>query len=72
VKVASDGADVHVLVIDDGPGLGKVAAQTSLGLTTTRAMVAACNGSFVLQPGAAGGVVADIRLRRADLERVAS
>ena len=34
---------------DDGPGLGKVASRTSLGLTTTRAMVAACNGSFRLR-----------------------
>lgn len=72
VKITSDGADVHVLVIDDGPGLGKVAARTSLGLTITRAMVAACHGSFRLRPGASGGAVADIRLRRADLERVAS
>jgi glucose-6-phosphate-specific signal transduction histidine kinase len=54
---------VHLVISDDGPGLGKVASRTSLGLTTTRAMVAACNGTFRLRSGSATGAVADICLQ---------
>lgn len=56
---------VEVSVIDDGPGLGRIASRTSLGLTTTRAMVAACDGAFRLYPGSSTGAVAEIRLQRA-------
>ena len=63
---------VHVTVSDNGPGLGKVAGRTSLGLTTIRAMVAACHGSFELHGHEAGGVVADICLAEARLRSVAS
>ncbi|GAB3081289.1 hypothetical protein GCM10027080_31760 [Pedococcus soli] len=62
VAVHTDGAGVHVTVRDDGPGLGRIASVTSLGLTTTRAMVAACKGSFRLYTADEGGVVADITL----------
>ena len=72
VAVFAKGREVHLTVQDDGPGLGKVAARTSLGLTTTRAMVAACRGTFGLRQGPAGGAVADICLTRADLQSVAS
>jgi signal transduction histidine kinase len=67
-----DREGVHLTVTDDGPGLGKVTARTSLGLTTTRAMVAACHGSFTLHAGVDGGMVADICLAQAELRRVAS
>jgi signal transduction histidine kinase len=70
VRSADDG--VHLTVSDDGPGIGRIAARTSLGLTTTRAMVAACNGSFRLYPGEHGGAVADICLTQAGLRAVAS
>jgi signal transduction histidine kinase len=70
VRSADDG--VHLTVSDDGPGIGRIAARTSLGLTTTRAMVAACNGSFRLYPGEHGGAVADICLAEAALREVAS
>jgi signal transduction histidine kinase len=63
---------VHLTVTDNGPGLGRVAARTSLGLTTTRAMVAACSGSFELYAGPDGGAVADICLAQAELRSVAS
>lgn len=53
---------VHFIIADDGPGLGKVASRTSLGLTTTRAMVAACHGTFDLRAGAEGGAEAEICL----------
>ncbi len=70
VHQANDG--VHLAVVDDGPGLGQVSARTSFGLTTTRAMVVACNGSFRLSGAEGGGVVADIRLAEAELASVAS
>lgn len=72
VGVRSDGEGVHLTVVDDGPGLGRIASRTSLGLTTTRAMVAACQGSFELAPGHDGGAVADICLMHAGLAAVAS
>jgi K+-sensing histidine kinase KdpD len=72
VGVHSDVEGVHLRVVDDGPGLGRVASRTSLGLTTTRAMVAACRGSFELAPGRDGGAVADICLMHTGLAAVAS
>ncbi len=72
VGVRADCEGVHLTVSDDGPGLGRLAARTSLGLTTTRAMVAACNGSFELYAGVDVGAVADICLARVELQSVAS
>jgi K+-sensing histidine kinase KdpD len=72
VGIHTDCTGVHVTVADDGPGLGRVASRTSLGLTTTRAMVAACNGSFELYAGRDRGAVADICLSEAGLRSVAS
>jgi hypothetical protein len=57
--------------VDDGPGPGRIAAQTLLGLTTTRAMTAACEGSFRLYPRPGGGTVAEIRLSLAQVHQVA-
>lgn len=72
VRMYTDIDGAHISVTDDGPGLGKVAGRTSLGLTTTRAMVAACQGSFGLRSGESGGAVADICLTGARLRSVAS
>jgi len=72
VEVSTEPDGVHVRVADNGPGLGRVPARTSLGLTTVRAMVAACHGSFELSGGASGGAVADIRLAESRLKAVAS
>lgn len=63
--------EVSVVIADDGPGLGRIASGTALGLTTTRAMVAACGGAFELAAGCDGGAVATIHLELAAEERVA-
>ena len=62
VDVDASCNEVTILVIDDGPGLGKVATNNSLGLTITRALVSACGGAFELRAGSAGGAVARIVL----------
>ena len=64
IWVGDDEDGVHVRVLDDGPGLGHVVHRTSIGLATTRAMVAACQGAFLLGPRPDGGASADIALRR--------
>lgn len=72
VAVHADAVGVHVTVRDDGPGLGRISSRTSLGLTTTRAMVAACHGSFRICTADEGGVLADITLARTAIRSVAS
>lgn len=62
---------VRVSIIDDGPGPGRMPPRTSLGLTTTRALVAACNGGFTLRHGPQCGAIAEICLDRAVPQRVA-
>ena len=58
----------HIRVLDDGPGPGGLVPRTSIGLATTRAMVAACRGSFRLAARPNGGAVSDIALEsRSDL-----
>jgi signal transduction histidine kinase len=62
VEVVGTDGDITILVIDDGPGLGHVPTNNSLGLTITRALVSACGGGFELSSGAPSGVVARISL----------
>jgi len=62
VDVTGTDAEITVRVIDDGPGLGKVPRNNSLGLTITRALVSACGGAFELRPGTETGMVARIAL----------
>lgn len=62
VDVTGTGHEVIIQVIDDGPGLGCVPIQNSLGLTITRALVSACGGGFELKPGTTDGVNAQIVL----------
>jgi len=59
-KVTDAGHQIVIRVIDDGPGLGHVPAENSLGLTITRALIGACDGGFELTAGTAGGTVARI------------
>ena len=67
IDVHEQAGSVHVVVEDDGPGLGKVAAHTSMGLTITAALVSSSGGQFTLTPrsGAPHGAVARIVLPRA-------
>ena len=72
VEVTGTESQVTVRIIDDGPGLGQVPANNSLGLTITRALVSACGGGFELRPGTAGGMVAQIVLPAMDSRAMAS
>ncbi len=62
VHVTRSVREIIIRVVDDGPGLGCVPIQNSLGLTITRALVSAIGGEFELKPGVAGGMVARIVL----------
>ena len=62
VEVTGTDAEITIRVIDDGPGLGHVPPNNSLGLTITRALVSACGGTFELKPGTNVGMVAQIVL----------
>lgn len=72
VSVTAGEAEVVITVEDDGPGLGHVSAEHSLGLPITRALVAACAGSFALSAGRPRGMVATIRLATVSHGSVAS
>jgi len=62
VEVTGTDTEITIRVIDDGPGLAKVSSNSSLGLTITRALVAACGGAFELRPGTESGMAARIAL----------
>jgi len=62
VDVTGTADEIIIQVIDDGPGLGHVPTQNSLGLPITRALVCACGGEFELRAGTSGGMVARIVL----------
>ncbi len=62
VEVTGTDGEITLRVIDDGPGLGHVHTNNSLGLTITRGLISACGGAFDLNPGRTGGVVARIVL----------
>jgi signal transduction histidine kinase len=72
VEVSGTESEITIRVTDDGPGLGQVPTNNSLGLTITRALVSACGGAFELKPGAAGGVVAQILLPAMSPRAIAS
>lgn len=72
VEVTRTADEIIIRVIDDGPGMGNVPIHNSLGLTITRALVSACGGGFELNPGAAGGMVAQIKLPAMSSKAMAS
>jgi signal transduction histidine kinase len=72
VDVTSTAQEIVIRVIDDGPGLGHVPTNNSLGLPITRALVSACGGGFELKAGTARGMVARIVLPALRSRAVAS
>ncbi len=74
IDVHEQAGSIHVIIEDDGPGLGKVAAHTSMGLTITAALVSSSGGQFTLTPrsGAPHGAVARIVLPGLGARAVAS
>ncbi len=51
-----------VTVTDDGPGVGRIRPQHSLGLVTVRAVLADCAGHLDLDDGVRGGAVATVTI----------
>lgn len=62
--------EIMIRISDDGPGLGHVPTQSSLGLSITRALVCACGGGFELREGTVCGMVALIVLPGASSRQV--
>ncbi|MEP7331388.1 MAG: ATP-binding protein [Terracoccus sp.] len=64
VELAVGGWDrwAVVTVSDDGPGVGRILPQHSLGLVTVRAVLADCAGQLDLDNGSRGGAVATVRI----------
>jgi K+-sensing histidine kinase KdpD len=62
VMVSTQEGRACIVVADDGPGLGRLAPQHSLGLATVRAILADCDGSFALENGSRGGAVATMEV----------
>jgi signal transduction histidine kinase len=72
IEVTGTAHEIIIRVIDDGPGLGHVPSNNSLGLAITRALVCACGGGFELKAGTARGMVARIVLPASRSRAVAS
>lgn len=51
-----------VTVTDDGPGVGRIRPQYSLGLVTVRAVLSDCAGHLDLDNGSWGGAVATVTI----------
>lgn len=73
IRAAGEGGHVHVVVsehdgagrvvvLDDGPGMGRLAPQHCLGLATVRAVLADCAGRFWLDNRREGGAIATLEV----------
>lgn len=62
VLVSARGPLALVSVADDGPGLGRLAPQHSIGLVTVTAVLQGCGGRLRLENGVDGGAVATVEL----------
>ncbi len=60
-----------VTVTDDGPGVGRIRSQHSLGLVTVRAVLADCGGILALDNAAHGGAVATMAIPMTSDSRMA-
>lgn len=56
------GGSAVITVTDDGPGVGRIRPQHSLGLVTVRAVLADCAGRLDLDNGVRGGAVATMTI----------
>jgi len=62
VVVSASGPLAVVAVADDGPGLGRLAPQHSIGLVTVAGVLQGCGGRLQLENGDDGGAVATVEL----------
>ena len=62
VVVRADAPWAVLSVVDDGPGLGRLVPQHSIGLVTVTAVLEECRGRLRLENGVHGGAVATIEL----------
>ena len=62
VVVSASGPLAVVAVADDGPGLGRLAPQHSIGLVTVAGILRDCGGRLQLENGVDGGAVATVEL----------
>ncbi len=62
VVVSASGPLAVVAVADDGPGLGRLAPQHSIGLVTVAGVLRDCGGRLQLENGVDGGAVATVEL----------
>jgi signal transduction histidine kinase len=62
VRVSASGSRAVVKVADDGPGLGNLVPQHSIGLVTVARVLRECGGRLELADGAGGGAVATVEL----------
>ena len=62
VVVRASGPLAVVAVADDGPGLGRIAPQHSIGLVTVASVLRDCGGRLQLENGVDGGAVATVEL----------
>jgi signal transduction histidine kinase len=62
VWVQAADAVAALRVVDDGPGVGTIRAQHSLGPATVRGVVDGCGGRLRRENDPAGGAVATIEL----------
>lgn len=62
VAVSASGPLAIVSVADDGPGLGRLAPQHSIGLVTVAGVLQDCGGRLQLENGVDGGAVATVEL----------
>lgn len=62
VTVSASGPLAVVSVADDGPGVGRLAPQHSIGLVTVAGVLRDCGGRLQLENGVDGGAVATVEL----------
>jgi signal transduction histidine kinase len=62
LTLAQRGGHAVLTVADDGPGVGHIPSQHSLGLPTVRAVMADCGGGFSLGERAGGGALAVLQV----------